>query len=109
MTNNLFIERLFLKIAVIIFLAAAMLSGLVTAEEPSSKQGQEMAEKPQITLITPWEVKNRPNRYEPTIIVDVRPRQEYDAMHISGSISIPLDKIETMVGVFPRDMATVFY
>ena len=48
-------------------------------------------------------------RNDDVILIDVRPREEYQAGHLPGAISIPLRELEPRVGEIPRDKAIVVY
>lgn len=50
----------------------------------------------------------RVRRGEVTVL-DVRPPEEYEAGHIPGSISIPLDELERRIAELPRDREIVAY
>ncbi len=43
------------------------------------------------------------------LVLDVRPREEFEAGHIPGAISIPLDELRERLGELPRDMEVVAY
>jgi DNA-binding transcriptional ArsR family regulator/rhodanese-related sulfurtransferase len=43
------------------------------------------------------------------VIIDVRPRVEFDAGHLRGALSIPLDELSTRLGELDRDTAVVAY
>src|SRR5262249_35329468 len=43
------------------------------------------------------------------ILLDVRPRQEYEASHLSGARSIPLDELPTRLDELPADLLIVTY
>src|SRR6185437_203928 len=43
------------------------------------------------------------------VLVDVRPREEYDAGHIEGARSIPLDELERRLAELPADREVVAY
>jgi len=43
------------------------------------------------------------------ILIDVRPREEYQAGHIPGSISIPLRKLEPRISEIPQNKTIVVY
>ncbi len=43
------------------------------------------------------------------LALDVRPREEFEAGHIPGAISIPLDELRERLGELPRDMEVVAY
>ncbi len=42
-------------------------------------------------------------------MLDVRPREEYCAGHIPGTISIPLEELEGHIGELPRGREVVAY
>jgi rhodanese-related sulfurtransferase len=48
-------------------------------------------------------------RGTPPMLVDVRSREEYEARHIAGAISIPLNEIARRVGEVPRYPLVVLY
>jgi rhodanese-related sulfurtransferase/DNA-binding transcriptional ArsR family regulator len=48
-------------------------------------------------------------RAEEVIVIDVRPRQEYEAGHIQGAISIPLEELHLHFLDLPRDREIVAY
>lgn len=43
------------------------------------------------------------------VVLDVRPREEYDAGHIPGAISVPLGELEGRLDALPRDAEIVAY
>jgi len=43
------------------------------------------------------------------LVVDVRPSEEFEAGHIAGAISVPLDRLEELVGELPRDKDLAAY
>ncbi len=43
------------------------------------------------------------------VVLDVRPRSEYDAGHIAGAISIPHDEVKRRLGELPRNKEIVAY
>lgn len=43
------------------------------------------------------------------VILDLRPREEYEAGHIPGAISIPLEELEKRIAELPRDVEFVAY
>lgn len=45
-------------------------------------------------LITVNEGINRARRDENAVLLDIRPREDYKAGHVAGTINIPLNKIE---------------
>lgn len=44
-----------------------------------------------------------------TVLIDVRPKEEYDLLHIPGANSIPLDKLEENLADLPPDKEIVAY
>jgi rhodanese-related sulfurtransferase/DNA-binding HxlR family transcriptional regulator len=46
---------------------------------------------------------------EPLVMVDVRPTEEYQAAHIAGAVSIPLEELEQRLRELPRDREIVAY
>lgn len=46
---------------------------------------------------------------EPLVVVDVRPREEYDSGHLPGARSIPLDELEERLRELPRRREIVAY
>ena len=43
------------------------------------------------------------------VLVDLRPRDEYEAAHIPGAISMPLDHLEPQLELLPTDIEIVAY
>jgi rhodanese-related sulfurtransferase len=43
------------------------------------------------------------------VLIDVRPRAEYDAQHIEGAVSVPLDEVARFARSAPRDKRVVAY
>ena len=43
------------------------------------------------------------------VVLDVRPREEFEAGHIPGAISIPLDELRERLDELPRDVEVVAY
>jgi rhodanese-related sulfurtransferase len=43
------------------------------------------------------------------VLIDVRPRQEYEAQHIEGAVSVPLDELDTFARAAPRRKQVVAY
>ena len=43
------------------------------------------------------------------VVLDVRPREEFEAGHIPGAISIPLDELRDRLDELPRDVEVVAY
>jgi rhodanese-related sulfurtransferase len=66
----------------------------------SADEGLEMVDRP-----TLWRLA----RDGQVSVLDVRPTAEYDAGHIPGAISIPLDDLERRLSEVPRDQPVVAY
>jgi len=43
------------------------------------------------------------------VLIDVRPREEYEAQHIEGAVSVPLDEVERFARSAPRRKQVVAY
>ncbi|MDA3630531.1 metalloregulator ArsR/SmtB family transcription factor [Saccharopolyspora sp. WRP15-2] len=43
------------------------------------------------------------------VVLDVRPREEYEAGHIPGAVSIPVDELADRLGEIPADQEVVAY
>ena len=48
-------------------------------------------------------------RHGEVTVLDVRPPEEYDAGHIPGAISVPIDELERRLAELPRDREIVAY
>ncbi len=46
---------------------------------------------------------------EPLVVVDVRPVEEYQAAHVAGAVSIPLEELEQRLRELPGDREIVAY
>lgn len=46
---------------------------------------------------------------EPLLVVDVRPVEEYEAGHLPGAVSVPLDELEERLRELPREREIVAY
>jgi 3-mercaptopyruvate sulfurtransferase SseA len=86
-------------IGLVTFLSAALLAGA----QPVS------AQDPPVTLIKVDQVRDLLKRGHPVLLVDVRSRQEYDARHIRGAASVPLDRVEARAAEIPRQGLVVLY
>ncbi len=58
--------------------------------------------------VTAAELKKR-MRDGTTIVIDVRPRTEYDAGHIPGAISIPVQELDKQLASLPRRKEIIAY
>jgi rhodanese-related sulfurtransferase len=59
--------------------------------------------------ISAEELLARLQGWEPLVVVDVRPAEEYAAAHVSGAVSIPLPELERRLRELPRDREIVAY
>lgn len=55
------------------------------------------------------ELRRRIESDDDVIVVDVRPREEYEAGHITGAVSIPLDELADRLDELPEDAEIVAY
>ena len=55
------------------------------------------------------ELKRRIAAGDDVVVVDVRPRQEFDAGHIAGAVSIPLGELAERLDELPDDVEVVAY
>ncbi|MGH2730167.1 MAG: ArsR/SmtB family transcription factor [Actinomycetota bacterium] len=53
-----------------------------------------------------WQRLQRKNRL---VVLDVRPEEEYDAGHIPGAVSIPLDELKSRIKELPKSKQIVAY
>ncbi len=61
------------------------------------------------TRITPQQVKERLDRGETIVLVDVRDRSQYDRMHVTGALSVPKTEVDTRAREIPADKPIVTY
>lgn len=66
---------------------------------PSDEAGEEVTREELLTRAAAGTVT----------VLDVRPRQEYDAAHIPGAVSIPLEELADRLGQLPRDREIIAY
>ena len=62
----------------------------------------------EVEAISRDELLKRLRRHH-VVLVDVRPAEEFDAGHIDGAISIPLDELPGRLGELPEDAEVVAY
>jgi len=62
-----------------------------------------------IEPIDPAELKRRIAAGDDVVVVDVRPRQEFEAGHIAGAVSIPLEELAERLDELPDDVEVVAY
>jgi rhodanese-related sulfurtransferase len=63
---------------------------------------------PEVETISRDELAERLDRGD-VVLLDVRPREEFDAGHIAGAVSIPYDEIEQRLAELPKDHEVVAY
>lgn len=63
---------------------------------------------PEVESITRDELVERLSRGD-VVLIDVRPRQEFDAGHIEGAQSIPIDELEQHLAHLPSDREVIAY
>ncbi len=62
-----------------------------------------------IEPIAAAELKRRIAAGDDVVVVDVRPRQEFEAGHIAGAVSIPLEELSERLDELPDDVEVVAY
>jgi len=62
-----------------------------------------------ITRITPQHAKQRLDRGEVIVFVDVRDRAQYEQSHITGALSVPKTEVDTGAGEIPNGKPVVTY
>ena len=62
-----------------------------------------------VSYISVEELKTLVDRKQPAVIIDVRTRPEFDALHIAGARSIPLRSVRERAGQIPRSGLVVLY
>jgi len=82
-------------------LAATVLAGVT----PAPADDPEVPER----YIKVDEVKARLDQHKPVVIVDVRPKEQYDATHIRGARSIPLRELPQRLAEVPKTDVLVLY
>ena len=63
----------------------------------------------QVHWISGDELLARLKTGEPLVVVDVRPAEEYQAAHVAGAVSIPLEELEQRLRELPREREVVAY
>ncbi len=62
-----------------------------------------------IPRITPEQAKQRLDRGETIVFVDVRDRSQYDQSHITGALSVPKTEVDTAAREIPTGKLLVTY
>ena len=70
--------------------------------EPPKRQSE-------VPRISAEELKERLDKGEAILIVDVRTNASFENRHIAGAISVPTGEVEERLDEFPRDQDIVFY
>jgi hypothetical protein len=100
------LKILTILLAVIFFISG--FPGFITvssalADRPFPKKESE------VPRISPQELKNHFDKGEAVMIVDVRPISAFNAQHIVGAASVPLDEVELRLDELPPEKKIVFY
>lgn len=61
-----------------------------------------------VQTLTMDDVKSKLNN-ESIILVDLRPKEEYEMDHIAGAISIPMEELETWIKEIPQNSEIIAY
>lgn len=67
-----------------------------------------LGDRGQLQVITRAELARRLSRGD-VVVLDVRPRPEYQAGHISGALSVPIDELQRRLRRLPDDTDVVAY
>jgi rhodanese-related sulfurtransferase len=67
-----------------------------------------LGDREQLQTITRAELKRRMRRRD-VVVLDVRPAPEYDAGHIAGALSVPIDDLPRKLRELPSDADVVAY
>jgi rhodanese-related sulfurtransferase len=62
-----------------------------------------------IEELTKEELWRRIQRKDKLVVLDVRPQEEYDAGHLPGAVSIPLDELKKRVKELPKSKQIIAY
>ncbi len=109
MENATLINKRTLYAALMIFTAGilflSVVPGFVNQAAGISDQEKESA----VQRISTQDLKGMLDKKEAVIIVDVRPVSAFNAQHIEGAISVPLNEVSSRLDDLPRDKTIVFY
>jgi rhodanese-related sulfurtransferase len=86
-------------------LSIALVAALLAWATPAPADDPEVPEK----YMAVDEVKALLDRKDALTLVDVRPRPQYEAMHIRGAVSIPLPDIQRRLAEVPTKGLVVLY
>lgn len=67
-----------------------------------------LGDRDELPAITRDDLQARLERGD-VVVIDVRPREEYDAGHVPGAISIPPDQLDEGLRALPRDGDVIAY
>jgi rhodanese-related sulfurtransferase/predicted transcriptional regulator len=67
-----------------------------------------LSDRDEMEALSPEELEERLER-DDVLVLDVRPEEEYDAGHIPGARSIPIDRLEARLDELPDDKDIVAY
>lgn len=86
----------------------ALVRTVASAHLPDVETARAAYLGPDTEQVTREELLRRAEAGE-VVVLDVRPREEYDAGHIPGAISIPLDEVADRLAELPPDQEIVAY
>ena len=75
---------------------------------PAATPSPAPAPKP-VTTVSVEELKQKLERGDSLVLVDVRPKTSFDRAHIEGAISIPLQEMTERYGEIPQDPEVIVY
>lgn len=96
---NSIVRRLGILSAALLLLALSAVTA-ISAETETSEQSQR---------ITATELKQLVDKGSSFLIVDVRSYEEFNKMHITGAIPVPLHQVEAKLGQLSPDTKMAFY
>src|SRR5215216_2663800 len=67
-----------------------------------------LGERDEVEQLSPEQLKQRLTRGQ-VVVLDVRPEREYDAGHIPGALSAPLNELEALAASLPKRKEVVAY
>jgi rhodanese-related sulfurtransferase len=67
-----------------------------------------LSDREEMEALSPEELEERLER-DDVLVLDVRPKEEYEAGHIPGARSLPIDQIEEHLDELPDDKEIVAY
>lgn len=87
------------------------LQGMARDSRPDIEQlvDQYLGEEDGIEELTKEDLWQRLKRKDKLVILDVRPREEYEAGHIPGAVSIPLGELKKRIKELPKTKQIVAY